>query len=51
MVREHGWMNGPAILAVWEDHLNRRAYRLNEIWTIVGYQLWWRAYRSSCSRL
>lgn len=40
------WLNGPLTRSLFEDHLAKRGYYLNEIWTIVAFQLWWRG-RSS----
>ncbi|MFH1078250.1 MAG: asparagine synthase (glutamine-hydrolyzing) [Patescibacteria group bacterium] len=41
----HAWMDGQAIRAAFEDHLAKRAYHLQEIWTVVSYHLWWKAHR------
>lgn len=43
-IRDHSWMNGKAIREMFKDHCEHRGYFLNEIWNIVGYQLWWRQY-------
>lgn len=43
-IRDHAWMNGPAIRRTFEDHLASRRYGLIEIWTVIQYQLWWREY-------
>ncbi len=42
-ISTHAWMNGSAIRAAFKDHLDG-AYRLQDVWTVVAYQLWWRAY-------
>lgn len=38
----HSWLNGPLTRSLFQDHLAGRGYYLNEIWTIVAFQLWWR---------
>lgn len=50
-IRDHAWLDGDAVRELWESHLAVRAYRLNEIWTIVRYQLWWRLHRGILSSL
>ena len=45
-IKTHEWMDGSAIRTAFDDHLTSRAYGLQEIWTIVSYHLWWKAYRS-----
>lgn len=45
-IRDHTWMNGTALREAFDDHLEKRAYHLNELWMVVGYQLWWRAHRA-----
>jgi asparagine synthase (glutamine-hydrolysing) len=42
-ISTHAWMNGEAIRGAFNDHL-AGAYRLQDVWTVVAYQLWWRAY-------
>lgn len=44
-IRDHAWVNGPAIRRAFDDHLQSRRYGLYEIWTVLAYQLWWREYR------
>lgn len=41
----HAWMDAPTIRRAYRDHLEKRGYYLNELWTVIGYQLWWRVYR------
>jgi len=43
-IRDHAWINGPAIRRALDDHLQSRRYGLYEIWTVLAYQLWWREY-------
>lgn len=42
----HAWMDADAIRRAYDDHLAKRGYYLNELWTVIGYHLWWRAYRN-----
>ncbi|MEN9558289.1 MAG: hypothetical protein RL141_658 [Candidatus Parcubacteria bacterium] len=44
---DHPWINGEALQQALNDHLAGRAYRLNEIWLAVSYQLWWREAKHS----
>lgn len=44
--RTHAWMNGPAIRAAFEAHLAQKEYRLIDVWTVLQYHLWWKAYRT-----
>jgi hypothetical protein len=39
----HAWMNGDAIRAALESHVAGE-YHLQDVWTVIAYQLWWRAY-------
>lgn len=48
-IQTHGWLNGPALRRTFEDHLASRQYGLIEIWTVIQYQLWWRAHRAYLS--
>ena len=48
-IQTHSWLNGPALRRAFEDHLASRQYGLIEIWTVIQYQLWWRAHRSYLS--
>lgn len=40
----HPFLNGPALRQAFADHLDGRTYGLQEIQTVLSYQLWWRAY-------
>lgn len=40
----HAWMDAPTIRRAYRDHLEKRGYYLNELWTVIGYHLWWRMY-------
>lgn len=42
-IDKHTWINGEALRRVWEEHQTSRVYRLQEIWTVIAYHLWWRA--------
>jgi asparagine synthase (glutamine-hydrolysing) len=48
-IQTHAWLNGSALRQAFEDHLASRQYGLIEIWTVIQYQLWWRAHRSYLS--
>ncbi len=45
-ISTHAWMDGEAIRRAFEDHLAQRSYRLIDIWTVIQYHLWWRAYQT-----
>lgn len=45
-IRDHAWMDGPTIRKAFKDHVEHKGYYLHELWTVIGYQLWWRAYRN-----
>lgn len=45
-IRDHDWLNGPAVRQTFEDHLSGTRYGLIELWTVAQYQLWRRVYRS-----
>ena len=42
-IATHQWINGTALRNAWEEHQSSRVYRLQEIWTVIAYHLWWRA--------
>lgn len=44
-IQEHAWMDAAVIRSAFKDHVERKGYYLHELWTVIGYQLWWRAYR------
>jgi asparagine synthase (glutamine-hydrolysing) len=48
-ISTHAWMDGLAIRQAFEDHLAQRSYRLIDIWTVIQYHLWWKAYHSYLS--
>lgn len=43
-INTHAWMNGDAIRKALRDHETGEVYGLQEVQTVIGYQLWWRAY-------
>lgn len=48
-IATQSWINGPALRQAFEDHLASRVYGLRELWTVIGYQLWWREYKDFIS--
>lgn len=43
-ITTHAWMNGDAIRLAIQLHEQGSVYALQELQTIIGYQLWWREY-------
>lgn len=46
----HNWMNRPAILQAFDDHLSQKKYGLIDLWTVSAYHLWWKTHRSVLKR-
>lgn len=46
----HEWMNRPAILQAFNDHLSQKNYGLIDLWTVSSYHLWWKTHRSVLKR-
>jgi asparagine synthase (glutamine-hydrolysing) len=44
-VKTQGWMNAARIREIFENNIRYRSYHLNELWTVISYQLWWRSFR------
>ncbi len=40
------WINAPLVRKLYAQHLTGERYGLHELWTIIAYQCWWRAYRT-----
>lgn len=44
-IQDHEWIKGDAVREMYHLHMDKKGYYLNEIWNIIGYQLWWRGYK------
>jgi asparagine synthase (glutamine-hydrolysing) len=45
-IHEQPWLQGDGVRKLFQDHLAARAYHLTDLWNIVSFQCWWRAYKS-----
>jgi asparagine synthase (glutamine-hydrolysing) len=48
-IDKHPWINGAVLRKIWDEHQTFKVYRLQEIWTVISYHLWWLANRDKIS--